>query len=174
MKSRLHLPSPADMTPAQRAIHDDVLRTRGNVSGPFLAWLLSPGLADPAQRLGAFCRYGTSLSLQESELLILMVAAQYRCTGEQLIHEPIARSAGLSEELLATVRAGGKPALESPRMALLADIAVELLGTRHLTADLYARATSMLGETTLVEVVGLIGYYALVAYTLNAFDMRPE
>lgn len=174
MKSRLHLPALEQMTPAQRAIHDDVLRTRGNVSGPFLAWMLSPGLADPAQRLGAFCRYGTSLSLQESELLILLVAAQYRCLGEQLIHEPIARSAGLSDEVLATIRAAGKPELESQRLALLADIAIELLATRHLTTALYARAVSMLGETTLVEVVGVIGYYAFVAYTLNAFDMRPE
>jgi 4-carboxymuconolactone decarboxylase len=172
MQSRLHLPTPAEMTPAQRAIHDAVLRTRGNVQGPFLAWLLSPGLADPAQQLGAFCRYGTSLSLEESELLILLVAARYDCAGEQQIHEPIARKAGLADEVVAAIRARQPPPLESARLRLVAEVAGELLATSKIPDALYARAVAQLGETTLVELVGIVGYYALVAYTLNAFDMR--
>jgi 4-carboxymuconolactone decarboxylase len=172
MQSRLHLPTPDEMTPAQRAIHDAVLRTRGNVQGPFLAWLLSPGLADPAQQLGAFCRYGTSLSLEESELLILLVAARYDCAGEQQIHEPIARKAGLADEVVAAIRARQPPPLESARLRLVAEVAGELLATSKIPDALYARAVAQLGETTLVELVGIVGYYALVAYTLNAFDMR--
>lgn len=172
MQSRLHLPAPEAMSPAQKAIHDSVLRTRGNVQGPFLAWLLSPGLADPAQQLGAFCRYGTSLSLQESELLILLVAAHYDCAGEQQIHEPIARKAGLADAVLAAIRAHQPPPLETPRLRLLEEVARELLEAKKLPDALYARAAAELGETTLVELVGVVGYYALVAYTLNAFDMR--
>lgn len=171
MKSRLHLPSPGQMTPQQREIHDDVLRTRGNVQGPFLAWLLSPGLAEPAQKLGAFCRYGTSLSLQESELLILMVAAHYRSPAEQEIHEPIARQAGLSEQAVLAIRRGDTPTLETPRLQLLAECAGELLTGKKLPEPLYARAVAQFGEPALVEIVGVIGYYALVAYTLNAFGM---
>jgi 4-carboxymuconolactone decarboxylase len=174
MQSRLHLPSPDTLSPAQKAIHDSVLRTRGNVQGPFLAWLLSPGLADPAQQLGAFCRYGTSLSLQESELLILLVAAQYDCAGEQQIHEPIARKAGLGDEVLRAIRARQVPPLETPRLRLVAEVAGELLSSKKIADALYARGVAQLGETTLVELVGIVGYYALVAYTLNAFDMRPD
>jgi len=172
MKSRLQLPRPDEMTEAQKAIHDAVLRTRGNVQGPFLAWMLSPGLADPAQQLGAFCRYGTSLSLQESELLILCVAAQYDCAGEQQIHEPIALQAGLDPAAVLAIRQRETPSLPTPRLRLLAQIAGELLASKRLSDDLYAQAVAQLGEATLVEVVGVIGYYAFVAYTLNAFDMR--
>jgi 4-carboxymuconolactone decarboxylase len=174
MKSRLRLPRLEDMTTPQRAIHDDVLRTRGNASGPFLAWLLSPGLANPAQQLGAFCRYGSSLSLQESELLILHVAAQYACVGEQQIHEPIARKAGLSDDVLMAIRAHEPPPLETERLRLLAEVARGLLVGNRLGDDLYQRAVDLFGEKTLVEVVGVIGYYALVAYTLNAFEMKME
>lgn len=172
MKSRLTLPTPATMAPAQRAIHDDVLRTRGNVSGPFLAWLLSPGLAEPAQQLGAFCRYNSSLSLQESELLICCVAAQYECSAEQAIHEPIACKAGLSDIALAAIRAHEVPELPTQRLQLLAEVARELLAHKKIPQALFERAAATLGEPTLVEVVGIIGYYALVAYTLNAFDMQ--
>lgn len=171
MKSRLKLPSTGHMTAQQREIHDDVLRTRGNVQGPFLAWLLSPGLAEPAQKLGAFCRYGTSLSPQESELLILLVAAHYHCPAEQEIHEPIARNAGLSEQVLLGIRRGDAVALDTTRLQLLAECAGELLGRKKLPQPLYARAVAEFGEPALVEIVAVIGYYALVAYTLNAFEM---
>lgn len=174
MKSRLRLPRPDEMTTDQRAIYDDVLRTRGNASGPFLAWLVSPGLANPAQQLGAFCRYNSSLSLQESELLILYVAAHYACVGEQQIHEPIAKKAGLSDAVLIAIRTDEPPPVQTERLRLLAEIARELLVRNKLKDDLYQRAGALLGEKTLVEVVGVIGYYALVAYTLNAFEMKME
>lgn len=173
MQSRLRLPQPDTMSPEQRAIHDEVLRTRGNASGPFLAWLHSPGLADPAQRLGAFCRYGTGLSLLESEMLILLVASAYDCAGEQAIHEPIAARAGLPDATIEAIRRGQVPAMPTARMDLLAQVAETLTRTRRLPGALHDRAVEALGERTLVEVVGLVGYYALVAYTLNAFDMKP-
>lgn len=170
MKSRLKLPEPSLLTPAQQLVFEDIVRTRGNVEGPFLAWLLSPGLADPAQKLGAFCRFGTTLSHVETELLILYVAAHYACTAEQQIHEPIAQKAGLSSELIAAIRTGGVPPLATSRQRLLADVTIELLDTKTLQETTYSKASSQLGEVTLVEVVGVIGYYAMVAYTLNAFS----
>lgn len=174
MKSRLALPTPETMTDAQRAIHAEVVATRGNVQGPFLAWLLSPGLADPAQKLGAFCRYGTSLTLAESELLILAVAAHYRCAGEQQIHEPIALNAGMPSGVVAAIREGRDPPLQGDRERLLFECAGALLADKALPDALYDRALAAFGAKALVEVVGIIGYYAFVAYTLNAFGMRPS
>jgi len=39
---------------------------------------------------------------------------------------------------------------------------------------MYLRGQTLFGETTMVEIVGIIGYYTLVAYTLNAFAMVKE
>jgi 4-carboxymuconolactone decarboxylase len=53
---------PASLTPEQRRVYDAILNgPRGIVEGPLRVWVNSPGLADKAQALGAFCRYGTSL-----------------------------------------------------------------------------------------------------------------
>ena len=172
MQSRLDLPTRGRMTDAQRVVHDQILHTRGNDNGPFLAWLLSPKLADSAQALGAVCRYGTSLSLCESELLIMHVASWYDCPAEAQIHGPIALRAGLSEAVLEAIRNRQPPVLDHPRLAMLSLVAQELLTSRHLTQSTYAQAINTLGEQALVETVGIIGYYALTAYTLNAFDMR--
>ena len=174
MKSRLHFPTAAEMTAQQKEVHDEVLRTRGNTHGPFLAWLLNPQLAQPAQQLGAFCRYHTSLSLQESEMLILLVAAHHACAGEQQIHEPIALREGLAADVVAAIRECRAPAPRRRGLRLLAQLAQELLETKRLSDPLYATAVHELGEKALVEVVAVVGYYALVAYTLNAFEMKLE
>ncbi|MBD3896964.1 carboxymuconolactone decarboxylase family protein [Halomonas sp. ML-15] len=172
MQSRIELPSAQAMDPQQQAIYQSVVKTRGNANGPFLAWLHSPGLAAPAQQLGAFCRYDTQLSLVESELLILCVAGRLQCVGEQQIHEPIAVEAGLSEAAVATLREGGLADLGAPRLVLLQTLARQLLDHNRLDAETFEAARQALGTQVLVEVVGVIGYYALVAMTLNAFDMR--
>lgn len=172
MQSRLPLPDAAHYDAAQRAIHDSILSTRGNLSGPFLAWMHSPGLASPAEQLGAFCRYGTGFALVESELLILCVAAHHRCLGEQQIHEPIAQQAGLAPEAIAAIRSGENPGLSDPRQRLLHAIATELLGTNRLGEPRYREGLDAFGERGMVELVGILGYYAFVAMTLNAFEMR--
>lgn len=172
MLSRLPLPDVAQFDPAQRAIHDAILATRGNLSGPFLAWMHSPAMASPAEKLGAFCRYGSSFAPVESELLILCVAARYRCLGEQQIHEPIAQQAGLSPDAIAAIRSGAVPPLADQRQQLLHAVATELLETHRLSDALYRSGIEAFGERGMVELVGILGYYVLVAMTLNTFEMR--
>jgi 4-carboxymuconolactone decarboxylase len=174
MRARLHLPTTREMTAEQLAIHGKVLATRGNAEGPFLAWLRAPKFADPAQELGAVCRYGTSLSQQESEVLILYVAAHYECPAEQATHEPIAQRAGLSDAVLIAIRTDEVPPLATPRLRILAECARHLVVSKKLPQAVYERAVGLLGEVALVEAVGVIGYYALVAYTLNAFAMQSS
>lgn len=172
MLSQLALPDINELSPSQARVVAEILHTRGNLDGPFLAWLLNPELADSAQRLGAVCRYGTSLSLYESELLILLVAGRFRCTGEQQIHEPIARHAGLSDAMIEAIRLGESMELPDHRLAMLWRYSSKLLSDNMVDSELHMEAVGLLGERTLVEVVAVIGYYALVAYTLNAFGMR--
>ena len=45
-----------------------------------------------------------------------------------------------------------------------------------ISDELYLETLDVLGggeETKLVEVVGIVGYYVFVAYTLNCFGVRP-
>lgn len=171
MKSRLPLPDVTGLSPEQRHIFDSIKRSRGNLDGPFLAWLHSPGFASRAEQLGAFCRYSTSLSLPESELLILCVAAHHQCVGEQQIHEPIAASAGISSANIERLRTRQVPEFNDQRMTMLYQLACALLAQNRIENDLFQQAEQLLGATALVEAVGVIGYYALVAFTLNAFEM---
>jgi 4-carboxymuconolactone decarboxylase len=103
----------------------------------------SPGLASPAEKLGAFCRYSTLFSLVESELLILCVAARYQCLGKQQIHEPIAHQAGLSDKSIEHLRSGAVPVLSDERQRLLDRyrLATELLNTNRIGDALYKQGS---------------------------------
>ncbi len=58
------------MTDEQRRIHDEILSgPRGRVEGPLKIWLTSPDLAQAAQKLGAYIRFGSRLPPRLSELV---------------------------------------------------------------------------------------------------------
>ena len=174
MRARIALTDPSRLSPEGRRIYESILSTRGSIDGPFLAWLHAPKLADPAERLGAFCRYGTHLHPIESELLILQVAKAFRCDAEWQIHAPMAARAGLSPAAIADMRAGRRPKLPSERLDTLHDFARELLDAQRVSDEIFARASGLFGLETVVELVGLLGYYTFVAMTLNAFEMVQE
>jgi 4-carboxymuconolactone decarboxylase len=171
MKARIDLPKTDQMSAAQRAVYDSILATRGNVDGPFLAWLNSPDLAGHAEKLGAFCRYGTGLDRRETELLILIVAARFRCNGEWRIHLPIALDAGIPAAVAEAIRTGRVPQLDDPRLRALYEFASALLASNRVDDATFAAASALFGAQVLTEAVGVAGYYAMVAMTLNAFEM---
>ncbi|MEC5406245.1 carboxymuconolactone decarboxylase family protein [Paraburkholderia sp. MPAMCS5] len=163
----------ADATPEQKAVLDEILSgPRGNLNGPFLGWIHSPELAQPAQRLGAFCRYSTGLPLRLSELAILITAARWQAQAEWFIHYPIALQAGVREADAESIRRGLRPEFADPDDALIHDFASELYDTKRVSDATYAKAVERFGHRVVINLVGLLGYYALVAMTLNVFDMR--
>lgn len=160
-------------SPAQRAVLDDILKgPRKSLEGPFLAWIHSPELADPAQRLGAVCRYGTGLPTRLSELAILVTAARWRCQAEWHIHLPIALEAGLSPAVAEAIRRDEQPELDDPDERLIWAFARELHDTTRVSDRTYDAAVARFGLPVTVNLVGLLGYYTLVAMTLNSFAMR--
>lgn len=171
--SRLSPLDEATMAPEQRRVLDAILSgPRGNLDGPFLAWIHSPELADHAQRLGAFCRYGTRLELRLTELAILFTAAWWQSQAEWQIHAPIARDAGVDEAVIEALQAGREPAFASDDEALVYRLGKTLYTTRRVDEALYAEAVAAFGEPAVVELVGVFGYYAFVAMTLNVFEVR--
>jgi hypothetical protein len=98
-------PSNDEMTPEQGRIRDEIVATRKRtgLSGPFGPWLAIPAIADPAQRLGRACRYETSLSFQESELVILLTGAKLKSHTEFDIHVGEALKSGWKYDTIAAI-----------------------------------------------------------------------
>jgi adenosylmethionine-8-amino-7-oxononanoate aminotransferase/alkylhydroperoxidase family enzyme len=135
-------------------------------------WLASPPLASAARELGRVCWSGTSLSSREAEIAILATAYAYRAGAEWSVHVVEARKAGLADEHIAAIARGCAPAFapHSKERAIYA-VANDLLEHKRVSAVHYAQAVASLGETGVVELVSLVGYYGYVALTLNAFEI---
>jgi 4-carboxymuconolactone decarboxylase len=163
---------PERMTPAQRKVHDAIVAgPRGVVQGPLNVWLHSPELAGRAQELGAFCRYHSSLPKRLSELAILITGAYWRAGFEWHVHAPEGIEAGLDTAVVEAIRSGERPAFVKDDEAALYAFASELLQKKRVSEATYRRAEAALGPLGLVDLVGVLGYYALISMTIVAFQV---
>lgn len=164
------------MNPEQREVADRIRSgPRGGMRGPFEAWLRSPKLADVAQELGAYCRFGTGLPGDVRELAILLAGKRWRAQFEFWAHARLGRQEGLPEAVIEAIRTGGKPELEREDLRVVYDLVTEHFETNRLSDGTYRRAVEVLGEKGLVDVIGIVGYYGLVSMTLNVFEVGvPE
>ena len=167
---------PDTLSPEARRVYDAILSgPRGIVQGPLRVWLTSAGLADKAQALGAFCRYGTSLPPRLSELAILVTGAWWQAGFEWHVHAPIGIGAGLDPAAVEAIRTGGTPQFGKPDEAAVYAFAQDLVTRRRVSPSTYARAVDLLGTQAVVELVGILGYYGLISMTINAFEVPvPE
>lgn len=141
-----------------------------------IGWLPNPELARRAQRLGELLRYDTSLEPTLSELAILVCARHWTSHHEWTAHKRIALEAGLDPQTVDDIAARkSQPFLRTAREAAVFGVASTLLGQTKLDDALYAQGLAILGELGMVDLVGILGYYSLVALTLNAFELGlPE
>lgn len=161
-----------DMSPEQREVHDAILSgPRGVVEGPLRVWLNSPELANRAQRLGAFCRYGTTLPPKHSELAIIVMGAFWKAGFEWHVHAPIAIKAGIDPAAVEAIRRGEQPKFTDPDAATVYAFARELITGHRVSDATYQRAFDTLGQRGIVELVGILGYYSLISMTIVAFHV---
>ena len=183
--SRLSAVRPEEATWEQRAIFDAItggdrgrdrpagsfLDARGGLAGPFNAWMHRPDLGDAAHRLGERLRFHGVLPGAAREIAILAVGAKWMAEYEWWAHARIARREGVPEEAIGAIRRGARPALPDPVERAAYDFTAALLDTGKVDRARYDEACARLGEEGLVELVTLAGYYTLVSFILNAFEV---
>lgn len=168
---RLDPPDPSTYDEDQKRIAASITGTRGSIRGPFGVWLHAPALADPAQGVGAFIRYGSKMPGNLRELAICVIGQHWQANFEWFAHAPIAIEEGVSAEAIELLRAGKTPAPLTEQEQLVYDLAREIVTSGRLSEASYASGIDALGNELMVELVGICGYYTLISFTLNVFDV---
>ena len=159
---------PERQTEAQRqAVEEIVQGPRGAMVGPFFPMLRSPGLLRWVQRAGAYLRYESKLDGRLREMLILMAARHWTQQYEWNAHRDLALKAGLRPEIIAAIAEGRRPAAMAEDEEIAYNFSAELNTNRSVSDATYARAVQKFGEPLVVDMVGLNGYYSLVAMMMN-------
>ena len=141
--------------------------------GPFAVWMHAPELGQLAQALGAHCRYNKAVPPRLSEFAILCTARIWRAQYEWYAHAPMAEKAGVKPKTISDVRAGREPKSAAKDERAIYAFVQELYKTRRVSDRTYKRLQSIIGDEATVELVGILGYYALISMTLNVFRMMP-
>jgi 4-carboxymuconolactone decarboxylase len=171
---RIPLIAAETLKPEQRAIYDAIASgPRAGVRGPFLALLHQPLLADKFQQVGEVLRYRTSLPPRLSELAILVTARHLSCQYEWFAHEQHALKGGLSPAIIEAIKAGRRPEFEKSDERAIYDYALELHEKHAVSPATYKQAHDAFGTVGVVELTALLGYYTMVAMTLNAHEILP-
>lgn len=144
---------------------------RGKMPAPMTAWLRCPELARPAQQLGAALRFQGVLAPELRELAILVCARHWTSHHEWTAHLHIAREVGLNEDIIAGIARAAPPPKDGSNHSIVWSLSLAILRDGQVAEPARAEALAKLGERGLVELVTLVGYYTLVALTLNVFEI---
>jgi 4-carboxymuconolactone decarboxylase len=169
-----------DLDDARRVVYDSVCRARGAETlneggalvGPFNAFVHAPSIGGLLLDLANAFHYRTSLPPGSTELVILTVGAHWRSEFEWWAHSRRARDNGVPDSVIDAIGAGSVPEFDNPVDRTLYAQARQLVETGRVDADTYAAAEGILGPEGLVEVVSLCGYYTLISFLLNGFEVQ--
>ena len=173
--TRLPEIDPEQLSPDQRAIYDRMVALRGHMRGPFAVWLRNAELCQNTANLQEMFAARVSLDRRLLELMILVAARHATAQYAWFIHEPHALNFGIAPEIVQAIRERRTPDFTRDDERLVYDITTELNTTRTLSEASFQRGMAMFGEQVMVELVSAIGFYVMVAMTLNAFAVAvPE
>lgn len=163
-----------ELPPADRHHYDDIEASRGGVRGPFPALLNSPALAGRLAHLGAYVRFEGELAGDVRELAILTTAREFDCAFEWAAHVPIARDAGVPRAAIDALADGDASGGLSEPHATVVAYGRELLGDHRVSDETFDRAVGRFEASGVTELTATMGYYAMVACVLNAFEVLPD
>jgi 4-carboxymuconolactone decarboxylase len=163
-----------DLAPEHRSVYETIAQSRGSVEGPFVALLHSPELAARTAHLGRYLRFEGVLDKKVVELATLAAARELECKHEWAAHIVYARNAGVPLETIRAIHQNKGMEHFSSEDAQVISYVQELLRSRRASEATFQALYARLGERGLVELTATIGYYAMLACTLNGFDLATK
>lgn len=161
----------AKLSPEQRQIYDEIKRIRGQVRGPFAVWLRNAELGEYTLKLQDMFASRVQMERRLVQLMILVSARLATAQFAWFVHVPHALKLGISPDVVEAIRERRTPTFTREDERLVYDITTELNITRTLSEPTFDRGMALFGERRMVELVAAVGFYVMVAMTLNVFDV---
>ena len=183
--SRLELLPTNKLNDAQRSIYDgiaggkratgpqlfDLIDRDGCLNGPFNALLYSPPVGAALSKLGEAIRFETKLSPRVREIAILVVSEEYKCEFEWYAHAAIGHHIGLDGNILEAIKNCEVPGFDNEDEKAQYEFCIQLVKQRKIDSILYNRVKVIIGESGILELSALVGYYTTLALIMNVFEI---
>ncbi len=157
-----------------QAAFDEVVQSRNGVvpqTGPLFVRLNSPEMCRRVWSVIDFIWNESTLPKKIQELAMIVAAREFDCQYIWNAHAPAARAAGLSDALVDALRVGGPlPQLPDDERVVIS-YAREFYRSRRVSPGTFQEALEVFGTQTLAELTTTVGTYAMLAFSIIAFDV---
>ncbi len=178
--NRLHAVERDTLPADQRRFHDAVKAIRRRpITGPFIVLMnSSPDLAARFAQLG---HYFHARGQADESVLNMRVRGFASLIGAHALNAPYewsawvnwAIEAGVPQDTVDAIREGRPPQNLTAEEALITDFCTQLITGNHRVSDTtFKAALDHFGAQGLVELVVTLGYFAMIALPLNAFEIQ--
>jgi 4-carboxymuconolactone decarboxylase len=161
-----------DQVPAKdHAVVDAITASRGAIQGPFTMFLHSPEIAGRVAHLGAYVRFEGSLDMRVRVLAAMTVAREFEAIYVWGAQAGGARRLGVPESTITAIRdkhTRGMP----PEDAQIVEFTRQLLQKHRVDEATFKAMQARFGNDELIQLTGAIGYYTMLAMTVNACELE--
>src|SRR5437667_6030469 len=159
------------VAPKDQAIVDSIVASRGALQGPFTMFLHCPELAGRLAHLGAFVRFEGSLDMRVRVLAAMTVARELEAVYVWGAETGGARRLGVPEATITAIRENHSRGIP-PEDAEIVDFTRQLLRKHRVDEASASSLRRRFGDQGFIELTGAIGYYSLLAMTVNASELE--
>jgi 4-carboxymuconolactone decarboxylase len=160
-----------EQVPAKdHGIVDAIARSRGAIQGPFTMFLHCPELAGRVAHLGAFVRFEGTLDMRARVLAAMTVAREFEAVYVWGAQTGGARRQGVSEATITAIRENHSRGIP-PDDAEIVDFTRQLLRKHRIDEASANSLRKRFGDEGYIELTGAIGYYSMLAMTVNACEL---
>ena len=150
---------------------DAIVKSRGALQGPFTMFLHCPELAGRLAHLGAFVRFEGALDMRVRVLAAMTVARELDAVYVWGAQTGGARRQGVPEATIAAIREKHSRGIP-PEDAQIVDFTRELVRKHRVNAATVTALQARFGNEGFIELTGAIGYYSMLAMTVNACELE--
>lgn len=173
----------AELSDEQGELWDSIVGSRGGgavglfdadggMVGPFNAFVHVPKIGKRLSSLGGLLRFRTTIERRLIEVAICTVGAHWRSEFEFWAHAPMALEHGVTPSVVDALREGRPPEFDRDDERVVHAVTSQLFNDRRVDDATFSEGETLLGETGMVELATLIGYYCLISMLLNLFDVQ--
>ena len=173
--TRLAIADREDVPAEAQHFYDQILWTRGQVSGPFPVLMNAPDIAARTADVGEFILYDSVVPPQVKYLVMLIAAHEMKSDYAWRSILPHARAAGVRAALIEAIERDGTPPDMSREEQQAYTVAGGLVGgNHHLRDETYRSAVEFFGVKALVQIAATVAYVLMQCFLLNTFEVEYD
>ena len=167
------LKSPSELSGEARRIAEKIVDTRRSLDGPFSVWMHAPEWAERVAHLGTLVRWEGTLELRARTLAALVVGLHFQAQYVWGIQGVIGAERGVPRSTIDAIREGRSDGIPPDDLQII-EFTRELLSKNRVSSALADAVMERLGADQYVQLTTCIGYYAMLAMTVNGVELEPN